>query len=82
MTAAWASSGLMVYFVVYAADNASFIVLRDLLVSGELKETMEIFGLGISNRDILLREGVPSYVWREVVMEVIDSSHFSCIVFS
>lgn len=31
----------MEYFVVYAADNASFIVLRDLLVNGEVRETME-----------------------------------------
>ena len=65
MTAAWVSAGLMAYFVVYAADNASLIVLRDLLVSGEVKETMEVFGLGISNRGILLREGVSSFVWRE-----------------
>ena len=42
----------MEYFVVYAADNASFIVLRDLLVKGEVKETIEAFGLGIGNRDI------------------------------
>ena len=42
----------MEYFVVYAADKASLIVLRDLLVNGEVKETMEVFGLGISNRDI------------------------------
>ena len=56
MTAACVSVGLMEYFVVYAADNASLIVLRDLLVNGEVKETMEVFGLGISNRDIY---GVP-----------------------
>lgn len=36
------------YFTVYAADN----VLSDLLVNGEVKETMEMFGLGIGNRDI------------------------------
>ena len=42
----------MEYFVVYAADNASLIVLRDLLVNGDVKETMEAFGLGIDNRDI------------------------------
>jgi len=42
----------MGYFVVYAADNASLIVLRDLLVNGEVEETIEAFGLGISNRDI------------------------------
>ena len=46
----------MEYFVVYAADKASLIVLRDLLVNGEVKETMEVFGLGIGNRDIY---GVP-----------------------
>ena len=46
----------MEYFVVYAADKASLIVLRDLLVNGEVKETMEVSGLGISNRDIY---GVP-----------------------
>ena len=40
-TAAWVSVGLMEYFVVYAADNASFIVLKDLLVNGEVKETIE-----------------------------------------
>ena len=40
----------------YAVDNASFIVLRDLLVNGEVKETMEALGLGISNRDICERE--------------------------
>ena len=56
MTAACVSVGLMEYFVVYAADNASLIVLRDLLVNGEVKDTMEVFGLGISNRDIY---GVP-----------------------
>jgi len=49
----------MVYFVVYAADNASFIVLRDLLVNGEVKETMEALGLGIGNRDICERECHP-----------------------
>ena len=43
-----------------AADNASFIVLRDLLVNGEVKETIEAFGLGIDSRDIC--EGVPSFV--------------------
>ena len=48
--------GLKEYFVVYAADKASLIVLRDLLVNGAVKETMEVFGLGISNRDIY---GVP-----------------------
>ena len=42
--------------MVYAADNASLIVLRDLLVSGEVKETMEVFGLGIGSRDICERE--------------------------
>lgn len=42
----------MGYFVVYAADNASLIVLRDLLVNGEVKEAMEAFGLGMGNRDI------------------------------
>ena len=52
MTAACVSVGLMEYFVVYAADNASLIVLRDLIVNGEVKDTMEVFGLGISNRDI------------------------------
>ena len=46
----------MEYFVVYAADNASLIVLRDLLVNGEVKDTMEVFGLDIGNRDIY---GVP-----------------------
>ena len=51
-TAAWVSEGFMGYFVVYAADNASLIVLRDLLVNGEVEETIEAFGLGISNRDI------------------------------
>ena len=56
MTAACVSVGLMEYFVVYAADNASLIVLRDLIVNGEVKDTMEVFGLGISNRDIY---GVP-----------------------
>ena len=52
MTAACVSVGLMEYFVVYAADNASLIILRDLIVNGEVKDTMEVFGLGISNRDI------------------------------
>ena len=35
--------------MVYAADNSSIsslIVLRDLLVNGEVEETMEVFGLG------------------------------------
>ena len=31
------------------ADNPSLIVLRDLPVNGEVKETMEAFGLGIDN---------------------------------
>ena len=44
-------------FVVYAAENASMIVLRDLLVNGEIKETMETFGLGVGNRDMLRGEG-------------------------
>ena len=35
------------YFVVYAADNASLIVPKDLLANGEVKEMMEAFGLGI-----------------------------------
>ena len=35
--------------MVYAADNAPLIVFRDLLVNGEVKETMEAFGLGIDN---------------------------------
>ena len=43
----------MEYFVVYAADNASMIVLRDPLANGEIKETMETFGLGVGNRDML-----------------------------
>ena len=56
MTAACVLVGLMEYFVVYAANNASLIVLRDLIVNGEVKDTMEVFGLGISNQDIY---GVP-----------------------
>jgi len=59
MTAAWVSTGLMVYFVVYAADNAFLIVLRDLLVNGEVKEAMEAFGVGIGSRDISERECHP-----------------------
>jgi len=51
-TAAWVSVGFIGYFVVLAVDSASLIVLRDLLVNGEVKETMETFGLGIGNRDI------------------------------
>ena len=35
----------MGYFVAYAADDASFIIFRDLLVKGETKETIEAFGL-------------------------------------
>ena len=31
---------------------AELVVLRDLLVNGEVKETTEAFGLGIGNRDI------------------------------
>lgn len=42
----------MEYLVVYAADNASFIVLRDLLVNGEVKGAIERLGLGIDSRDI------------------------------
>ena len=34
----------MKYFVVYAADKASLIVLRIPLVNGEVKETMEVLG--------------------------------------
>jgi hypothetical protein len=48
--------GLIEYSVVYAADNASLTVLKDLLVNGEVKETMEAFGLGIGKRDIYVRE--------------------------
>ena len=33
------------------ANNAWFIVLRDLLVDREIKETIEAFGLGIGSRD-------------------------------
>lgn len=47
----------MRYSVVYAADNASLTVLKDLLVNGEVKEIMELFGLGIGNRDIYERGG-------------------------
>jgi len=60
-TAAWVSVGSMEYFVAYAADNASLIVLRDLLVNGEVKETIEAFGLGIGNRDIC-EKGVSSFL--------------------
>ena len=35
-----------------AVDNASLTVLKDLRVSGEVKENMEAFGLGMGNRDI------------------------------
>ena len=42
----------MEYFAVYAVDNTSFIVLRDLLVNEEVGGAMEAFGLGIGNRDI------------------------------
>ena len=63
-------------FVVYAADDASFTVLRGLLVNGEVKETMEAFGLGVGNRDICERVCHPSLNywdgWR-LVIEVIDS---------
>lgn len=31
----------MEYLVMYAADDASFIDLRDFLVNGEVKETLE-----------------------------------------
>ena len=48
----------MEYFVVYTADNASMIVLRDPLANGEIKETMETFGLGVGNRDMLRGGGV------------------------
>jgi len=44
----------MLCFVVYAADNAFLIVIRDLLVNGEVKEATEAFGVGISSRDVLL----------------------------
>jgi len=51
---------------VYAVDNAFLIVLRDLLVNGEVKEAMETFGVGIEDRGIserechpLLRTGLP-----------------------
>ena len=71
----------MEYFVVYAADNASLIALRDLLVNGEVKERMEVFGLGIGNRDIC--ERVPFFVnpatgssWAvKAVIELIIPSH-------
>ena len=36
---------------VLRADNAWFIVLRDLLVDREVKETIGVFGLGIGSRD-------------------------------
>ena len=35
------------YLVVQAVDIASLIVFGDLLVDGGVKETMEVFGLGI-----------------------------------
>ena len=47
---------MMEYFVVYATDNASFIVPRDPLVNGEVKEMMETFGLGVGNRDVWERD--------------------------
>ena len=46
----------MDYFVVYAADNAPFTALGDLLVNGEVKKTMEAFDLGVGSRDICERE--------------------------
>jgi len=39
-------------FVMYAVGDAFLIDLRNLLVNGETKETMETFGLGIGSRDI------------------------------
>ena len=48
--------GLMEHFAGYATDNASYIVLRDLLVNGEVKEAMEAFGLGIGDRGICERD--------------------------
>jgi len=51
---AWVSAGLVVRFVVYAVDNAFLIVVRELLVNGEVKEATEAFGVGISSRDVLL----------------------------
>ena len=46
----------MRYLVEYVVDNAPLTVFRDLLVNGEVKEIMELFGLGIGNRDIYDRE--------------------------
>ena len=62
--------------MVYAADNASFIDLRDLLVNGEVKETIEAFGLGIGSRDIFERECHPLSDGKACMSgdEVIDSS--------
>jgi len=34
--------------LVYAADNESLNVFRDPLVNGEVKETVEVFGFGMS----------------------------------
>ena len=36
---------------VLRANSTRFIVLRDLLVNREVKETIEAFGLGIGSRD-------------------------------
>ena len=41
----------MEHFAIYAVDNATFVILRDPLVNGEVERAMEAFGLGIGNRE-------------------------------
>ena len=61
----------MEYFVVYAADNASLIVLRDLLVNGKSRRRWKCLGwISIGNRDIYGNGG--SFVRR--VRDQVESS--------
>ena len=45
LTTAWVSARPMKYFVVDTVDNTSLMVVRHLIVNGEVKETVEGFGV-------------------------------------
>ena len=52
-TAAWVSAGSTGYLVMYAADNKSLIVLRDLLANREVGEMAAAFWLGIGSLTVM-----------------------------
>ena len=52
-TAAWVSAGSTGHLVMYAAENASLIVLRDLLVNRKVEEMTAAFWVGIGSLTVM-----------------------------